>query len=95
MSEPGTAGARVVLHTRPGCHLCDVAREVVTAVCADEGTAWTEVDVDAPGAVADGVRDRYTDLVPVVTVDGRHHEHWRIDPERLRAALRERAAAGG
>ena len=89
------AGARVVLHTRPGCHLCDVAREVVTAVCADEGARWAEVDVDAPAAVAEGLRARYTDLVPVVTVDGRHHEHWRIDPTRLRVALRERAAASG
>lgn len=82
------AAARVVLHVRPGCHLCDLAREVVAGVCADAGERWAEVDVDGPAAVADGVRERYTDLVPVVTVDGRHHDHWRIDAGRLHAALR-------
>ncbi len=95
MTAAGPAGARVVQHTRPGCHLCDLAREVVAAACADEGAAWAEVDVDAPDAVAEGLQARYTDLVPVVTVDGRHHEHWRIDPARLRAALRGNAPAAG
>jgi glutaredoxin len=83
----GTAGggARVVLHTRPGCHLCDVARSVVREVCAARGEAWAEVDVDAPEHA--DLRARWTDLVPVVTVDGRHHDHWRIDADRLRGAL--------
>ncbi len=29
--------SRVELITRPGCHLCDVARQVVESVCADAG----------------------------------------------------------
>ena len=38
---------RVVLYGRAGCHLCDEAREVVRAVCAETGDGWTEVDIDA------------------------------------------------
>ena len=75
--------ARVVVYTRQGCHLCEVAREQVRRACAAAGTSWREQDVDAdPELVA-----RYSDLVPVVTVDGRHHAHWRIDEAELRAAL--------
>ena len=36
-----SAGARVTLYSKPGCHLCDDAREVVARVCADLGEAYT------------------------------------------------------
>ena len=78
-----TGPERVVLYSRAGCHLCDVARAGVERVCRETGTAFREVDVDAdPELVA-----RYGDLVPVVTVDGRHHDHWRIAEPALREAL--------
>lgn len=89
----GTAAPRVVLHTRPGCHLCTAAVAVVTSVCADAGVEWVEVDIDGPDGEVGGLRARYTDLVPAVSVDGRHHDHWRIDADRLRAALQEPPAA--
>ena len=72
-----------MLYGRVGCHLCEVAREQVRRACDAAGASWREQDVDAdPELVA-----RYSDLVPVVTVDGRHHAHWRIDEAELRAAL--------
>lgn len=76
----------MVLYGRAGCHLCDVARETVERTCAEAGASWAEVDVDtSPELVA-----RYGDLVPVVTVDGRHHGHWRIPDAELREALAAR-----
>ncbi len=83
----GDAATRVLLHTRPGCSLCTSARDVVAAVCAERGEPWAEVDIDGPAGAAGGLRSRYTDLVPVVTVDDHHVDHWRIDPDRLRTAL--------
>lgn len=76
--------SRVLLYGRSGCHLCDDARAVVAAVTAELGTGFDEVDVDTD---PDLVR-RYGDEVPVVCVDGRQVGFWRIDPARLRAALR-------
>lgn len=81
MSAPGTP--RVRLYGRPGCHLCDVAREVVAAVCADLGEEFDEVSVDDDPAL----RERFGEEVPVTFVDGRQHDFWRVDPQRLRAAL--------
>ena len=75
--------ARVTLVTRPGCHLCEVAKEVVLRVCADLGETWEELDMDADPALA----ARYAEEIPVTLVDGRQHDFWRVDETRLRRAL--------
>ena len=74
---------RVTLYSRPGCHLCDDARAVIEAVCADLGEAYEEVDITTD----DDLEDRYRDEIPVTLVDGRQHDFWRVDEARLRAAL--------
>lgn len=86
MSEPapkGATDARVVVYTRLGCHLCDLALETVAAVCADTGDTWTQIFIEAD----DDLTRRFTDQVPVTFVDGSQHDFWRVDEERLRAAL--------
>lgn len=75
---------RVVLVTRVGCHLCEDARVVVADVCARTGATWVEQDVDS---VPD-LRDRFTDLVPVVLVDGEEQARYVVDARRLARALR-------
>jgi len=78
MAEP-----RVRLLTRPGCHLCDDARAVVARVCADSDVGWDEVDITTdPELLA-----QYVEMIPVTLVDGRQHDFWRVDPDRLRGAL--------
>jgi glutaredoxin len=80
------SGARVTLYTRPGCHLCDDARAVVERVCAELGESFTEVDISA-GPDADRLTAAYGEEIPVTLVDGRQHDFWRVDPDRLRRAL--------
>jgi len=75
--------ARVILVGKPGCHLCDVAREVVELVCAQTGTDWTEISIADDPRLA----QRYADQVPVVLVDGAVHDVFRVNPQRLRVAL--------
>jgi glutaredoxin len=77
------ATARVVLYTRPGCHLCDDARAVVEAVCAELGESYREVDI----TTSEDLLAAYREEIPVTLVDGRQHDFWRVDPARLRAAL--------
>jgi glutaredoxin len=74
---------RIRLLGRRGCHLCEDARAVVMQVAGEAGVAWDEVDVDSDGDLADA----YGDRVPVVLLDGQEHAYWRVDAERLRAAL--------
>jgi len=75
--------SRVILVGKPGCHLCDVAREVVELVCAQTGTDWTEISIADDPRLA----QRYADQVPVVLVDGAVHDVFRVNPQRLRVAL--------
>ncbi|MEQ3550413.1 glutaredoxin family protein [Pseudonocardia nematodicida] len=74
---------RVQLLTRTGCHLCSDAAEVVARVCAETGTGWEPVDVDADPEL----RAEYGDQVPVVLLDGAEHDSFRVDEARLRADL--------
>ncbi len=76
----------VELYTKPGCHLCDVAREIVETVLADypeEEVSFVETDIlSAPQLVAE-----YGEKIPVVTIDGEVHSIWRVDSGRFRAAV--------
>lgn len=85
-----TRGIQLTLVGKPGCHLCDDAREVVQAVLAEIGAA------DASRRIAfeersilddEELRERFAEEIPVVLIDGEVHNYWRIDPVRLKAAL--------
>jgi hypothetical protein len=75
---------RVVVLVTPGCHLCDDACAVVDAVCAENAVAGTTRDL---GDVDAETRTRWREYVPVVLIDGEVHDIFRVDAERLRAAL--------
>ena len=75
--------ARITLYGRAGCHLCDDARVVIDRVCRDLGEEYVEIDIDGD----DDLRARYGEEVPVTLVDGKQHDFWRVDEQRLRVAL--------
>lgn len=75
--------ARVVLYSRPGCHLCDTAREVIEQVCAEVGTTYDEVDITTD----ERLLHEYGEEIPVTVVDGSRHDFFRVDAGRLRRAL--------
>jgi hypothetical protein len=77
------AAVRITLLGKPGCHLCDDARAVIARVAADLNIAWEERDITASAADT----AEYWDKIPVTLVDGVQHDFWRVDEERLRAAL--------
>jgi glutaredoxin len=70
---------RVVLYSRPGCHLCDVAREAIEAVRARLPFALEEVDIERDEALEldYGIR------IPVVSVDGEERFEVTVDPDEL------------
>lgn len=77
------AAPRITLLSRPGCHLCDDAREVISKVAGDLGVAWEERDITQSAA---DLRE-YWEKIPVTLVDGVHHDFWRVSEDRLRRAL--------
>jgi len=75
--------SRVLVYSKPGCHLCEDALVVVQRVCAEVGTTYEEVDITTDPALVKA----YGEQIPVTFVDGRQHDFWRVDEARLRVAL--------
>ena len=73
----------ITLLTRPGCHLCDTAREVIVRVAGDLAVPWEERDITRS---AQDLHD-YSDKIPVTLIDGVQHDFWHVSEQRLRAAL--------
>jgi glutaredoxin len=57
---------QVTLYGKPGCHLCDDAREEIAAVRADREFELNEVDVSLDPALW----RTYGERIPVVEIDG-------------------------
>lgn len=73
----------VTVVTRRGCHLCEVAESEVARICQELDVLWETTDVDADSEL----RAEYGERVPVILVDGEEHGYWRVEEDRLRAAL--------
>jgi glutaredoxin len=75
----------VTLYSRPGCGLCDDAREVLLSVRARIAFELREVDISGDDALerAYGVR------IPVVLVDGEERFEISVDEGELEAAVGE------
>jgi glutaredoxin len=84
MSQPS-----VTLYTRVGCHLCDVAKDVLDEARRERPFDLATIDVDTDPALV----ERYGLEVPVVTINGRKAFKFRVDPAALRDRL-ARASAG-
>jgi glutaredoxin len=84
--------AVLTLIGKPGCHLCDAAREVIDSVVLELATHES-----APSIVVREVSiyddpdllDKYVEEIPVLLLNGRVHNIWRVDAVRLRSALLE------
>jgi hypothetical protein len=73
----------VTLIGKPDCHLCEQARHVIEQVCHELGESFVERSIlDDPE-----LADLYWERIPVTLVDGRPHDFWRVDAQRLRKAL--------
>jgi len=79
MAEP----ARITLLGKPGCHLCDDAREVIARVASELDVSWEEVDINSD----DELKRLWWDQIPVTLIDGVQHDYWRVNEQRLRTAL--------
>ena len=78
----------VVLYSRPGCGLCDRAREVLEVQRARTPFELTEIDVTGD----DQLELEFGIRIPVVSVDGRERFEIEVDPAEL---ARLATAAGG
>jgi len=78
--------AHLTLLGKPGCHLCDDAREALLGVLEE----FPEVTLEERSILDDPrLLERFSEEIPVLLIDGVVHDIWRIDPVRLKNSLTE------
>jgi Glutaredoxin-like domain (DUF836) len=74
----------VTLYARPGCHLCDEARDAIVALREEVARfELREVNIEQD----DGLLARYLERIPVVEVDGETVSELDLDLDLLRGVL--------
>jgi glutaredoxin len=78
----------VTLYGRPGCHLCDDAREALERVRRRHPFDLDEVDITRE----DALHARYLERIPVVALDGEELFEYFVDEATLVDRLGRRTA---
>jgi len=73
----------VTIYSRHGCHLCEVAEKTLAEV-ADELAFEIEIIYieDEPELIS-----LYSDQIPVIHIDGLHHDFYKVELERFKSSL--------
>jgi glutaredoxin len=74
---------QVTLYGKPGCHLCEEAHAVVTAVRERRPFDFEEVDITRDPTL----EARYRERIPVVAIDGREALELVIEASELERCL--------
>ena len=69
----------MTLYGKPGCHLCDDAREVVERVRAGHPFELRQVDV----SLDPGLHREYGERIPVLELDGEELFEFHVDEAEL------------
>ncbi len=73
----------VTIYSRTGCHLCENAEATIKSL-------QDEIDFELDVKLIDGsdeLEKLYGHEVPVIHIDGEHHDFFRVDVERFKSSL--------
>jgi glutaredoxin len=73
----------VTLYGKPGCHLCEEAREVVVSVRLERDFELVEVDI----SLDPGLNREYGERIPVLAVNGEEAFEYVVDRQGLQECL--------
>jgi len=73
----------VTLYSRQGCHLCESAEETLAALRDELAFTLETLFIDGNQEL----EKLYGTQVPVIHINGEHHDFYRVDPERFRTCL--------
>jgi glutaredoxin len=81
----------LTLLIKPGCHLCEDAREVVNQAIEEFSKArstTTQIEFQELNILEDEtLLQKHAEEIPVLQINGATHAYWRIEKERLIKAL--------
>jgi glutaredoxin len=74
---------KVVIYSKPGCHLCDEVKAAIQAAGCEGQYTLEEVNIETDP----DLRRRYRYDIPVITFDGVEAFRHRVSPEEFRRAI--------
>ena len=74
---------RVVLYSKPGCHLCDIVEQTIGFVRRKRGFDFAKIDITTDAALF--VKYKYD--IPVIEVNGREIARHQLTAAALEHAL--------
>ena len=73
----------VIIYSRRGCHLCEVAEKLVKEIQKDHEFELEIIHIDGDS----GLEKVYGEEVPVTLIDGKRHDFFRVDRARFIKAI--------
>lgn len=75
---------KVTIYSRTGCHLCEIA---INRINSTLGELDFELDIKL---IDDDIKlqQEFGEQVPVILIDGKVHDYWRVDLERFAKAIK-------
>ena len=73
----------VTVYSRHGCHLCEDAEKTLQDLQKELNFEMEVIYIDAN----ETLEKMYGHEVPVIHINGEHHDFFRVNPERFRASL--------
>ena len=83
-----TRHPRVVIYSRPGCHLCEEAKKVIEASGYRGEYTLEEINIESDAELL----RRYRYDIPVITINGKEAFRHRVTADEFRQKLIEAAA---
>lgn len=77
----------VTVYSRHGCHLCEIAEQTINSL-REESKKDLEFSVEV--LYIDGneeLEKLYGTEVPVIHINGEHHDFYKVDPVRFKTSL--------
>ena len=71
---------RVIVYSRPGCHLCDEAKAAIENSNCSEHYTLEEVNIESDAELL----KKYKYDIPVILVDGKEVFRHRVDPHEFK-----------
>jgi glutaredoxin len=73
----------VTVYSRRGCHLCENAVETLESMREELAFSLEIIYIDGNSEL----EKLYGNEVPVIHINGEHHDFYKVDPERFRSSL--------
>ena len=77
------ANLRVVIYSRPGCHLCDEAKQIIAAAGRADEYTLDEINIESDPDLI----NRYQNDIPVITINGIEMFKHRLTVEQFESAI--------